>query len=444
MINVTIQENKAPIADIEIDQLESSTFQAITFDGSGSYDPDGNVQAFYFDFGDGNSSSWINNSIITYSFSRPGSYTCSLKVRDNHGAESQNVIEKLILITWHEQPPVITNVSINPKDPVCSEEVELLVDAYDLNLDELEYFYYPVQGIIDGTGSSVTWNASEKPGTYKINIRVFDGKFSSPNWTLFIPVIENHPPSIIDINCTSNKINPGDSVNISVNAVDIDGHELQYEFKSDSGEIIQNHSKITWVSPEETGIYIIQINVSDSRGGFNNKETFIAVGESNPSTLIRSFEIIPDNIYLNERTEILIELTLNNKFLSLIEHVNVNLSVFNDGFEQELFDIGTNGDVTAEDGIYSCKLYVIKKDSAGEYQIWASITTTIPDLEFNVFSAIKVQERSTENGELWSNIYAGLTIIILIMIIILFILLKKRKDNNSQKEIRTKHKKKKN
>jgi len=55
-----------------------------TFDGSGSYDPDGVITSYEWDFGDGHSSS---SNITTHSYSTSGVYNVTLTVTDNIGAQ---------------------------------------------------------------------------------------------------------------------------------------------------------------------------------------------------------------------------------------------------------------------------------------------------------------------------------------------------------------------
>lgn len=55
----------------------------IHFDGGSSEDPDGTINSYAWDFGDGNSDS---GKTTEKSYSSAGTYTVSLTVSDNHGA----------------------------------------------------------------------------------------------------------------------------------------------------------------------------------------------------------------------------------------------------------------------------------------------------------------------------------------------------------------------
>ena len=70
----------APIADPNGPYFGNPTEQ-IHFDGSGSYDNDGSIISYYWDFGDGSTSSGSNPS---HSYEYGGNYTIILVVEDNH------------------------------------------------------------------------------------------------------------------------------------------------------------------------------------------------------------------------------------------------------------------------------------------------------------------------------------------------------------------------
>lgn len=100
---VVVVRNQLPIADIEVHktaaqgspivdfrQVDASVDTPYTFDGRGSFDPDGSlsdssVLTFNWTFSDGFIS---NQAQITYNFSNPGTYTASLVVTDENGEES--------------------------------------------------------------------------------------------------------------------------------------------------------------------------------------------------------------------------------------------------------------------------------------------------------------------------------------------------------------------
>ena len=66
----------------------------VNFSSAGSYDPDGSIVAYDWDFGDGSTSSEANP---VKSYSTPGTYTASLVVVDNSGLSSQAATVTIIV-----------------------------------------------------------------------------------------------------------------------------------------------------------------------------------------------------------------------------------------------------------------------------------------------------------------------------------------------------------
>jgi PKD repeat protein len=70
-----------------------TTNQPIEFDASKSYDPDGGIVAYRWDFdGDGTWDIEGNVVMITHSYNKSGSYTVILEVEDNEGATNQTTL----------------------------------------------------------------------------------------------------------------------------------------------------------------------------------------------------------------------------------------------------------------------------------------------------------------------------------------------------------------
>ena len=76
------KENVPPVANAGPDQI-SFVGKPVVFNGSESFDPDGNVASLEWDFGDGTSASGV---VVSHSYSVDGNYTVTLNVTDNGGA----------------------------------------------------------------------------------------------------------------------------------------------------------------------------------------------------------------------------------------------------------------------------------------------------------------------------------------------------------------------
>ena len=82
-----ILENVLPIADFTFSPPDPTVNERVTFDASSSYDPDGAIILYQWDFGDGNITSTAE-STITHYYRSTADYAVTLTVTDDSGAIS--------------------------------------------------------------------------------------------------------------------------------------------------------------------------------------------------------------------------------------------------------------------------------------------------------------------------------------------------------------------
>jgi len=80
--------NQAPVASFTFSPTDPVIYEVVTFNASASYDPDGSIVSYRWDFGDGNITT-VTNPIITHVYTTAAStvnYTVTLTVTDNEGS----------------------------------------------------------------------------------------------------------------------------------------------------------------------------------------------------------------------------------------------------------------------------------------------------------------------------------------------------------------------
>jgi parallel beta-helix repeat protein len=171
-------QNNPPMATLSVNRTEAKTGEEISFDAAGSKDDHG-IADYYFDYGDGNSSGWVQKPMITYSFSQPGNYTATLKVRDIHGLLNTNPTTVRINISLNYRPPqiIITspehNATVNGTVNVTGTALALVgfIQYVEINIDNRTWI--KANGTVNW---SYYWDTTMYPdGVHVIYARAFDG-----------------------------------------------------------------------------------------------------------------------------------------------------------------------------------------------------------------------------------------------------------------------------
>lgn len=168
-ITVNPMANQPPVARFTYSPANPLVNQWITFDAASSYDPDGTIVSYSWDFGDG---ATATGSRVTKRYSAAGTYTVTLTVTDNRGAT--NSTSQTVTVTAPNQPPVasftFSPANPNPGDTVAfdaspSADPDGSIVSYSWNFGD------------GNTGSGVTvTHAYSTAGTYTVTLTVTDDK----------------------------------------------------------------------------------------------------------------------------------------------------------------------------------------------------------------------------------------------------------------------------
>ncbi|NIO22138.1 MAG: PKD domain-containing protein [Candidatus Aenigmarchaeota archaeon] len=148
--------NKEPVAVLTSGNTYVNVGDYVYLSGVASYDPDGYVIQYYFDFGDGSHSHWLpSSSPYTYhSYSEEGVYYAKLKVKDNKYLESDWSREIAIHVYdgggYYHDYPRVDWVEIDPQYPDRYDDLfcEASVSDNDGDLDYVRIDWY-VNGYLE-------------------------------------------------------------------------------------------------------------------------------------------------------------------------------------------------------------------------------------------------------------------------------------------------------
>jgi PKD repeat protein len=263
-----------PIADAGPDQ-NVTIGQIVHFSGIGSWDLDGWIVNYTWDFGGGNLRYGMN---VTFTYLSNGNFSATLTVTDNDGFIGSDTCN--ITVSSQNVPPV---ADVN--GPYSGfEGSSITFDAsgsYDLDGDVLNYRWD-----MDGNGTWDTgWLLSptiirtwgdDYSGT--VIVEVTDGVLTDSASTTV--TVLNVPPKVSAGN--NETISEGDPLSFTGNFTDpgwLDSHTILWNFgdgNSQSGTITPDHEY------GDNGIFSVTLTVTDDDGGTGSNTIFITVNNVAP------------------------------------------------------------------------------------------------------------------------------------------------------------------
>jgi ELWxxDGT repeat protein len=89
---LTFTYNRSAVGVVSATPTQGNAPLSVSFDGSASYDPDGSIILYEWDFGDNNSTFGATLSTTAHTYQTPGVYTATLTVTDNDNATSSATV----------------------------------------------------------------------------------------------------------------------------------------------------------------------------------------------------------------------------------------------------------------------------------------------------------------------------------------------------------------
>jgi len=119
---ISVATNTPPIADLKANPTSGPAPLNVTFDGSGSTDPDFNdtITIYSFRFGDGTPDVQQGSPVVNHSYGSGGTYTARLVVTDSRGATSTNNAQQVITVTQPAPSPTATATATATASPTAT------------------------------------------------------------------------------------------------------------------------------------------------------------------------------------------------------------------------------------------------------------------------------------------------------------------------------------
>jgi PKD repeat protein len=241
-----------PVAVFFVNATIASTYDPLSFDASNSYDADGWIESYLWDFGDGNITTGVTS---THFYSDNGVYPVTLTVIDNNG-EVNTTSQSITIVN---QPPI---ASIMMNATVVSTGEGIAFDASDsLDVDGAIVSYMWDFGDGNTVLGMTTTHTYADNGTYAVTLTVTDDDGDTGLIVTLITVENLLPFASFTINPIP-PVSTGQALMFNASeSFDSDGSILSYIWNYGDGN---SGSGITSTSTYATpGTYVVTLTVTD-------------------------------------------------------------------------------------------------------------------------------------------------------------------------------------
>ncbi|MCB1186092.1 PKD domain-containing protein [bacterium] len=286
--------NVDPSADIAATAVSGFNPLTIGFIGSGSYDVDGLLVKFQWDFdGDGNFDlDSGSDSTVLHTYNDSGTFLARLRVTDNSGDSAEDTIEITVLDPPANIAPV-ADVIASPSGGTAPLTVSFDAGGSDDSDGQITSFFWSWDegGVPFGSGKdpsvSHTFN---NPGVYDVVLTAIDNGGKQDTDTVTITVVPpgvNVPPSADLVVLPPTGVVPLNAILDASGSNDPDGVVTDYSWDfGDGSPVISTGTDPTTFHPYlAAGSYSATVTVTDNDGG-SDSDSFLVVVSAPPANLV--------------------------------------------------------------------------------------------------------------------------------------------------------------
>jgi len=188
--------NSIPYADFTYQPLTPLEGQEITFDASASYDSDGSIVNYTWNFGDG---STAYGKVVTHIYDTNGTYKVTLTIKDNDGG-MKSVYKYLTINPPGSNIPPVPKFTYHPTNPQPGEEITFNAsESYDEDGFIQLYKWDFGDGTYEERTIPVAVHEYAEAGEYTVTLQVMDNNGSINTYSLNIKVGGGNPQLIITL-----------------------------------------------------------------------------------------------------------------------------------------------------------------------------------------------------------------------------------------------------
>ena len=160
-----------------------------------------------------------------------------------------------------------------------NKTITLYAKGIDQETKDLIYTFILPDDTISGLGKTATWTTPNTEGPVLLKLIATDEAGLSDTAFLQIDVVQeiNISPVIHSLAAGSRYTQPNGAIDLTADVTDDNNDPITYTWSTSGGTIDGSGNHITWHAPSIEGIYSVQLQVNDGRGGTASASTTLLV-----------------------------------------------------------------------------------------------------------------------------------------------------------------------
>ena len=246
-----IISNRVPTASFTENATTVYTGEIIHFNASESFDPDGYIASYFWDFGDGTNATGV---IIVHSYADNGTYIVTLTVTDDDGATASTSAIKTVL----NRAPV-ASFTESATTVLTNESIDFDASrSYDSD-GTIVSFFWDFGDNTNATGVSVS-HAYTNNGVYTVTLTVTDDDNATASAQATKTILNRLP--VANFTESAETVYDGETIIFNASAsYDLDGMIVNYFW--DFGDGTNTTGVRVSHAYSDDGIYIVTLTVTD-------------------------------------------------------------------------------------------------------------------------------------------------------------------------------------
>ena len=277
--------NIVPVAVARADSLSGQAPLLVRFSPAGSFDRDGFIESYRWDFGDGSPVSTAPNPSHTYTTG--GSFSATLTVTDDGGASSSSAV--VVVVTPPDNLPPVANITastLSGKTPLSVSFSPTGSSDPDGTIVGYEWAF----GDGDVATTSSTSHSYLVPGSYVVTLMVTDNNGAVNTDSTIVAVADNTAPTAHAVATPSSGKAPLAVSFDASTSTDDDGNVVAWSWDfTDGGTATGEVAVHTFAA---VGTYNVKLTVTDDNGATDT--TIVPVGVNPPQAPVAVANATPD------------------------------------------------------------------------------------------------------------------------------------------------------